>query len=204
MAISLFFLCNIIGYLIGSISSAVIICRLFDLPDPRTEGSKNPGATNILRLAGKQYAVVVLLIDMIKGFLPVFLAVFLNSEPITIACTCLAAVLGHMYPVFFNFHGGKGVATAIGALLALHFMLGVMVIATWLIAARLTRYSSVASLISLLLAPLYSLFIFQNLSVFLPIMSIAFAILYQHRDNVTRLMDGHESKINFGHQNKKS
>ncbi len=201
MVASLLFLFYIIvAYLIGSISSAVIISRLFDLPDPRKEGSKNPGTTNVLRLAGKQYAAIVLFVDILKGFLPVLLAVMLKAGPIAVGFTCFAAVLGHMYPVFFKFEGGKGVATAMGALLALNFMLGVVVIATWLLVANLTHYSSAASIISMLLAPLYSLFAFGNPSVFLPIMCISFAILYKHRDNITRLMDGKEPKINFSYK----
>ncbi len=192
------FLFNVVvGYLVGSICSAVIVCRIFDLPDPRIEGSRNPGATNVLRLAGKQYALIVLLADMLKGLLPVLLARELDAGPIIVGFTCLATVIGHMYPVYFDFKGGKGVATALGALLGFHFILGVMVIATWLIVAQLTRYSSVASIISMILAPFYSLYAVGNVTAFLPLSIIALAILYQHRENITRLQDGKESKIKF-------
>lgn len=197
MAILLFLFCIVLAYLIGSICSAVIVSYLFDLPDPRLEGSKNPGATNVLRLAGKQYAIIVLAFDMLKGLLPVLLAKMLMADPITVGFTCFAAVLGHMYPVFFDFKGGKGVATALGALLGFHFLLGVAVIATWLLIANFFRYSSLASIISMSLAPLYSLGIVHNLSAFPPLMCIAIFILYKHRDNITRLIDGTESKINL-------
>ncbi len=193
----LFLSLAIVAYLVGSICSAVIVCRLFDLPDPRTAGSRNPGATNVLRLAGKQYAIMVLLGDMLKGLLPVLLGKMLGAGPVMLGFVCLAAVLGHIYPIFFGFKGGKGVATAIGALLGLHFILGVVVIATWLLVANFSRYSSLASIISIILAPFYSLFAVRGLDPFLPIFFITLVILYQHRENITRLMDGTEGKINF-------
>jgi len=193
----LFLICVTIAYLVGSICSAVIVCRIFDLPDPRIGGSKNPGATNVLRLAGKQYAFIVLLSDMLKGLVPVLLAKVLGAGPVLIAFTCLAAVVGHIYPVFFGFKGGKGVATAIGALLGFHFILGVMVIATWLLIANFSRYSSLASIISMILAPFYSIFAAGSVDAFLPIFFITLFILYQHRENITRLIDGKETKINL-------
>lgn len=193
----------IVAYLVGSICSAVIVSRIFDLPDPRTEGSKNPGATNVLRLAGKHYAMLVLLADMLKGLLPVLLARMIDSGPVITSFTCLAAVLGHMYPVFFGFKGGKGVATAIGAMLALHFMLGVVVIALWLVIANFTRYSSLASIISISVAPFFSLYALGSVDAFVPLLFIALFVLYKHRDNVTRLMDGKETKINFRHKDNK-
>lgn len=201
MYVALLFVFNVVvGYLIGSICSAVIVCRLFDLPDPRLKGSKNPGATNVLRLAGKQYAAIVLLADMFKGLLPVLLAESLNAGPVTLGFTCLAAVFGHMYPIFFGFKGGKGVATAMGALLGLNFILGVMVIITWSLVANFSRYSSVASIASMILAPFYSLYALGNISAFLPLSIITLFILYKHKDNITRLEDGKESKIDFHHK----
>ena len=201
MYTTLLFLFNVtVAYLVGSVCSAVIVCRLFDLPDPRTKGSKNPGTSNVLRLAGKQYASIVLLADMLKCLLPVLLAHVLGAGPIILGFTCFAAVIGHMYPLFFDFKGGKGVATALGALLGLNFILGVMVIATWLLVANFSRHASLASIVSTILAPIYSLFVFGNLSVFLPIMFISLAILYKHGDNITRLMDGTEEKISFRHK----
>lgn len=189
----------VVAYLFGSVCSAVIISRLFSLPDPRIEGSKNPGATNVLRLAGKKYAAIVLLGDMLKGLIPVLLAKILGASQVIISFTALAAVIGHMYPVFFHFQGGKGVATALGALLGLHFILGVMVIATWLLVANFTRYSSLASIVSIILAPLYAMLTIGNVEIFPPLFFITLFVIYQHRNNITRLIDGEEPKIRSSH-----
>lgn len=187
----------IIAYLIGSLSTAIIVSRLFNLPDPRANGSKNPGTTNVLRLAGKKYAAIVLLGDMLKGLLPLLLAHFLGSSPALLGFTCLAAVMGHIYPVFFDFKGGKGVATALGAFLGFHFMMGVVILATWLLIANFSRYSSLASIIAITFAPFYSLLVVGNLSAFLPLITITIFVLYQHRDNISRLINGEEPKINL-------
>ena len=186
-----------VAYLLGSICSAIIVCRLFDLPDPCAEGSKNPGATNVLRIAGKHYAAMVLIGDMLKGLIPVLLAKLLGAGPALLGFTCLAAVFGHIYPVFFGFKGGKGVATAIGGLLGLHLMLGVFAIGFWLIIANFTRYASLASVLTVLFAPIISLPMIGNSRAFLPLMFIAILVIYKHLDNITRLMDGKEGKINF-------
>lgn len=196
---TLFLLLVTLGYLMGSISSAVIVCKLFGFPDPREQGSKNPGATNVLRIAGKQYALMVMVADVLKGTVPVLIASALHASPVVVAFTALAAVLGHMYPVFFGFHGGKGVATAIGALLGFHFMLGVMVAGTWLLVANFTRYSSLASLVAITLAPLYSLFLVGHVDTFLPLFFIALFVFFKHRNNITRLIDGVEPKIKLKH-----
>ncbi|MBA2649011.1 MAG: glycerol-3-phosphate 1-O-acyltransferase PlsY [Legionella sp.] len=185
-----------LGYLMGSISSAVIVSRLFSLPDPRLQGSKNPGATNMLRLAGKQYAALVMMADVLKGLIPVMLAILL-ANPMVASYTALAAVFGHMYPVFFEFKGGKGVATAIGGLIGLQVVLGVLVAITWLAVAKLTRYSSLASIVSICLAPLYSLMLFKHISTFPPLFFITLFILYKHNENIVRLFNGEENKINF-------
>lgn len=188
-----------VAYLSGSVCSAVIVSRVFDLPDPRTEGSQNPGATNVLRLAGKKYASIVLVADMLKGFIPVFFAQLLGAGPNTVAFACFAAVMGHMFPVFFDFKGGKGVATAIGALLGFHLMLGIAVAATWLLIANFFRYSSVASIMSLIIMPFYAIIITHNPALLTPLCLMMLFVLYQHRDNYTRLMDGTESKIKLHH-----
>lgn len=186
-----------IGYLCGSLSSAIIVSRLFSLPDPRQNGSKNPGATNVLRLAGKKYAIMVLFGDVLKGLLPVLLAKVLGSPPSLVAYTCFAAVFGHMYPIFFDFKGGKGVATALGGLLGLHFIVGVVVIATWLLVANFSRYSSLASIISLTFAPFFTILVTESISTFLPLFFMTVFILYKHRANITRLIDGEEPKMTF-------
>lgn len=195
LSVLLFILVVAVGYLCGSICSAIIVSQIFSLPNPCSQGSKNPGATNVLRLAGKKYAAIVLLSDMLKGLLPVLLAKFLGAGPATLGFTCLAAVIGHMYPVFFDFKGGKGVATALGALLGLHFIMGVVVIATWLLIANFTRYSSLASIVSLTLAPLLAVASIGNPDSFPPILLMTILIVYKHRDNILRLIDGNEPKI---------
>lgn len=185
----------VLGYLFGSISSAVIVSKSFGLPDPRHEGSKNPGATNVLRLAGKKFAAAVMVCDVLKGTIPVVIAQYFGAEPTTLSFTALAAVTGHIYPVFFGFEGGKGVATAIGSFLGLYFILGVVVAATWLLIARFFKYSSLASLVSMSFAPIYALALTGNINVFPPLLMITIMIVYKHRNNITRLMDGTEPKI---------
>lgn len=193
----LFIFLVIIGYLVGSICSAVIVSRIFSLPDPRTQGSKNPGATNMLRVAGKKYAVLVLVADMLKGLLPVLLAKLLDVSWYTVGFTGLAAVVGHMYPIFFRFKGGKGVATALGILFGFNLFVGLLSVATWLIVANLTRYSSFASILSMLLAPFYCMYIIGNLEVLFSFFFVVILIAYQHRANINRLIEGNEHKIKF-------
>lgn len=189
----------ITGYLMGSVCSAVVVSQLFALPDPRTEGSKNPGATNILRLAGKKYAAIVLLGDMLKGLIPVLIAWFLDAGIMIEAFAGLAAVIGHMYPVFFGFKGGKGVATAIGVCFGLNFLLGVLVMATWALIAAVFHYSSLASIITIFLTPVYAVIMLGSTDATLPMMGITVLILFQHRENIARLSRGKESKIKFRH-----
>ncbi len=184
-----------VAYLSGSVCSAVFVCRFFDLPDPRTKGSRNPGATNVLRLAGKKYAMMVLFVDMLKGYLPLLLAQFFDVSLLTLSLTCFAAVLGHMFPVFFGFKGGKGVATTLGAMFGLHFMLGVFFLGTWIIVAYVTRYSSLASLASVVLAPIYVVAMTHNFDAFPALFFIAVFVLYKHNENINRLIEGRESKI---------
>ncbi len=191
----LFIFLVVLAYLMGSICSAVIVCRACSLPDPRTEGSKNPGATNVLRIAGKQYAALVMVADLLKGTIPVLIAKLLGADPVTIGFTALAAVIGHMYPVFFDFKGGKGVATAIGALLGFQFLVGISVAATWLLVAKFSRYSSLASITAVGFAPFYSLLLIQRLDIFPPIFIMALLILYKHKENIIRLIDKKEPKI---------
>lgn len=184
------------GYLLGSICSAVIICRLFSLPDPRTQGSNNPGATNVLRIAGKPYAIMVLLADMLKGFIPVIIAYAFGANATILGYVCFAAVLGHVYPVFFKFKGGKGVATALGGLLGVNFLLGSMTLLTWLVVAVISRYSSLAAIVAIVLAPFYSILVHHNLNSFIPLALVTLLVVYKHHANLVRLMDGTEPKIN--------
>lgn len=185
----------ILSYVMGSLCSAVIVCKLCHLPDPRLEGSRNPGTTNVLRLAGKKYAIIVLLADMLKGFLPVFIVKYSHWAPGYIGVIGLAAVLGHMYPVFFKFKGGKGVATVLGVLFGFDLMIGVTAVISWVIVAMLTKYSSLAAIIVMIFAPLDVWLMTKQPALFYSTLIVSLLILYQHRENIRRLMNGTESKI---------
>lgn len=183
----------IFAYLLGSISSAILVCRMLGLPDPRTTGSKNPGATNVLRMSNKLTAATVLFLDILKGTVPVWGAYFLQIEPLYLGFIGVAACLGHMYPIFFNFQGGKAVATALGALLPMGLGLGALLIMTWVAVAKLTKYSSLAAIVTVSLAPLY-VFLLKPIYVYPTLMLSAF-ILLRHKENIVRLLNGTESKI---------
>lgn len=182
-----------VAYFIGSISSAILICKFLGLPDPRTIGSKNPGATNVLRISNKFTALTVLGLDVLKGTIPVWGAYFLKIEPLYLGVIGVAACLGHMYPIFFNFKGGKAVATALGTLLPIGFTLGALLIVTWLGVVKLTKYSSLAAIITVTLAPLY-VYLLKPLYVY-PTLMLSALIIFRHRANIVRLLKGEESKI---------
>jgi len=184
----------IAAYLIGSISSAILVCKFVGLPDPRTAGSNNPGATNVLRMSNKLTAATVLFLDVLKGTIPVWGAYFLDMEPLYLGFIGVAACLGHMYPIFFSFQGGKAVATALGTLLPIGFTLGGLLILTWLLVVKLSKYSSLGAIVTVSLAPLY-VYLLKPLYVYPSIMLCAL-ILFRHRDNIKRLLKGTESKIN--------
>ena len=186
------------GYLFGSISTAIIICKLMGLPDPRTAGSGNPGATNVARLGGKKAAALTLVGDMLKGLLPVLLAHLLQAGPVILAATALAAFLGHLYPVFFGFKGGKGVATGLGVIYGLYWPAGLLTTATWLAMAVMFRYSSLAALIAMLLAPLWFLWLWPEPAVIAAIVVLTVIIFWRHRSNISNLINGKEGKIGFG------
>ncbi len=181
------------AYILGSLSAAIIICRLAGLPDPRSHGSNNPGATNVLRFAGRKYAALVLFADALKGVIAVLLAILLGVEATLIGFIAFAAILGHIFPIFFRGKGGKGVATMLGGLLAWSVWLGLAVIAIWLLVAKTTRYSSLAALIATLFAPFIALYL--NPFYFIPMFLITFLIIWTHRENIRRLRSGEESKI---------
>ena len=181
------------AYLLGSISSAILLCRVLGLPDPRTIGSNNPGATNVLRISNKLTAATVLFLDILKGTIPVWGAYFLQIEPLYLGVIGVAACLGHMYPVFFNFQGGKAVATALGTLLPIGLGLGALLILTWALVAKLTKYSSLAAIVTVSLAPLY-VFLLKPLYVY-PTLMLSALIVLRHKDNIVRLLKGTESKI---------
>lgn len=183
------------AYLLGSISTAILIARVLGLSDPRSQGSGNPGATNMLRVGGKGAAAATLLGDMLKGVLAVLLARALGGSEIAIAGAAVGAFLGHLYPVFFGFKGGKGVATFFGALLGLYWLVGVLVLGTWLLVAWLFRYSSLAALIASALAPFY-LAGLQPIPAFIIATCAMVALLFwRHRSNIAKLRAGAEGKI---------
>ncbi|AIW13011.1 glycerol-3-phosphate 1-O-acyltransferase PlsY [Vibrio tubiashii] len=183
----------IFAYMLGSISSAVLICRVLRLPDPRGVGSNNPGATNVLRIGGKKAAVAVLLCDMLKGTIPVWGGYFLDIDPIILGVIAIAACLGHMYPLFFHFKGGKGVATALGAIAPIGLDLTGMIIATWLSVAFLFRYSSLAAIVTVLLAPFYTWMVKPQYT--LPVAMLCCLIIFRHHQNIKRLFEGTEPKV---------
>ena len=183
----------ILAYLLGSISSAVLICKVFNLPDPRTVGSKNPGATNVLRISNKFTASLVLFLDVLKGTIPIWSAYLLDIDPIYLGFIGLAACLGHMFPIFFEFSGGKAVATALGVLLPIGLDLGGLLILTWLIVAISTKYSSLAAIVTIALAPLY-IWLLKPVY-FYPVIMLSVLILIRHKPNIIRLLKGTESKL---------
>ncbi len=184
-----------LGYLLGSVSSAVIVCKLSGLPDPRTTGSRNPGATNVLRVGGKKAAIVTLLGDMLKGLLPVAAANLLGADVLIVAATGLAAFLGHLFPVFFGFQGGKGVATALGVMLGMNWLLGLAVAGTWIAVAAISKISSLSALTAALLAPVYAALILQQ-SLAAGLIAIMSAFLFwRHQDNIRRLLAGEEPRM---------
>ncbi len=183
-----------LAYLAGSLSTAIIVCRAMGLGDPRSEGSGNPGATNVLRLGGKLPAALTLLGDALKGFLPVVIASLVSSHLPTIALVGIAAFLGHIYPVFFDFRGGKGVATALGVLLGMHPAVGALALVTWLAVSLTFRKSSLAALLTFLLVPIY-LFIDGAQIYAVAFVLIGALLFYTHRQNIQRLLDGTEPEI---------
>ncbi|AYP22023.1 glycerol-3-phosphate 1-O-acyltransferase PlsY [Pantoea agglomerans] len=183
----------IFAYLCGSISSAILVCKLAGLPDPRTHGSGNPGATNVLRLGGKTAAASVLVFDVLKGMVPVWLAYLMHVTPLYLGLTAIAACLGHIYPVFFHFRGGKGVAAAFGAIAPIGWDLTGLVTGTWLLTVLLSGYSSLGAIVSALIAPFY-VWWFKPQFTF-PVSMLSCLILLRHHDNIQRLWRGQEGKI---------
>ncbi|UJF19118.1 glycerol-3-phosphate 1-O-acyltransferase PlsY [Vibrio sp. SS-MA-C1-2] len=183
----------IAAYLLGSISSAVLICRLFKLPDPRDNGSKNPGATNVLRLGGKMPAASVLVCDLLKGLIPVWGGYFLHLNPFILGIIGIAATLGHIYPIFFHFRGGKGVATAFGSLAPIGWDLSGLLLLSWGLIALVSGFSSLAAIGTAILAPLFTWFFKPQYT--MPVAMLACIILWRHQDNIRRLWDGLEDKI---------
>lgn len=185
----------IAAYLLGSLSAAIITCKLMGLPDPRTQGSNNPGATNVLRVGGKKAAAITLFGDAIKGVIPVAAAQFFTTSPLILALVALAAFLGHLYPVFFGFRGGKGVATAFGAFVALAWPVGLALLSTWLIVAKVFKISSLSALVAASLSPLYMWLLAPEKEFMIVSIVIAVLLIWRHRSNIRNLLSGTETKI---------
>jgi acyl phosphate:glycerol-3-phosphate acyltransferase len=197
-------LATLAAYLIGSLSFAVIVSKVMGLNDPRTYGSKNPGATNVLRSGSKPAAIITLVLDTLKGFAPVFLVQLYGKKfglgDGTLAMVALAAFVGHLYPVFFKFKGGKGVATAAGVLFGVHWLLGLACVASFAIILYFSRYVSLASLAAAVFAPFYYLFgdraaWYTSKPVLMAIFVMALLLAYRHRENINRLLEGKEAKF---------
>ena len=191
--ISLTLLMIAVAYLFGSLSSAVVISQLFGLPDPRTAGSKNPGATNVYRLGGRIPALLVLVMDILKGTIPGYGSYFLGIEPIMLGVIAIFACLGHIFPLYFGFKGGKAVATAFGAMLPIGLDLAGLLILSWVAVVFFTGYSSLGALIAVSLAPLFTFLIKPLYTI--PVAMLSLLIILRHKDNITRLLAGNESKI---------
>jgi glycerol-3-phosphate acyltransferase PlsY len=183
------------AYLLGSVSSAIIVCRLMGLPDPRTQGSNNPGATNVLRIGGKKAAAITLLGDSLKGLVPMLIGHLLGADPAVLAATGLAAFLGHLYPVFFGFQGGKGVATALGVQFGLYWPIGLSVAAIWLFVAKVLKISSLSALVCMALAPIIVWILWPEPVLVGMQVLITVILFWRHRSNIQNLLSGKEGKI---------
>jgi acyl phosphate:glycerol-3-phosphate acyltransferase len=189
-----------LAYLIGSISTAIITCKIMGIEDPRKTGSHNPGATNVLRHGGKKAAVITLLGDMLKGLVPVLLIIQFQSDTLTVAFVGLFALLGHIFPIYYGFKGGKGVATYYGVILGINWLVGIIALAIWLIIAKLLKISSLSALVSVFITP-FMLWMFTHsmeLTVAVTVMSIL--VFWRHKKNIQSLLQGSEAKIGKGGQ----
>ncbi|MBT8436553.1 MAG: glycerol-3-phosphate 1-O-acyltransferase PlsY [Gammaproteobacteria bacterium] len=181
------------AYLLGSISSAIVLSKIMGFQDPRSEGSNNPGATNVLRIAGKKAAFLTLVGDCLKGLIPVLLARGLDADALVVALTAFAAFCGHCFPVFFHFRGGKGVATAIAATVGFDWIAGAILIAIWLVFARVFKISSLAAIVSFCALPLLIYWRAQDLQVSIVFVAISIILVWRHKSNIQRLIRGSES-----------
>jgi len=180
------------AYLLGSISAAIITCKLMGLPDPRSKGSHNPGATNVLAIGGKKAAAFTLIGDSLKGLIPVSLGLYLNLNELILSFIAFAAFIGHLYPVFFKFKGGKGVATAFGIFIAINWQVALSILLTWLIIVKVFKLSSLGALISALVSPLYFYYIDGSLYFLYLSILISLLLVYRHKSNIINIINGTE------------
>ena len=186
----------ICAYLLGSISGALLACQWMRLPDPRNHGSGNPGATNVLRESGKKAAVITLIIDILKGIVAVSMAKWFTISPLILAGTSFMVFLGHLYPVFFEFRGGKGVATALGILMVLNWQVGLAALATWLVILVIFRYVSLASIAAAIFTPAYMFWLTGIPEYILVSFMMGSLLIWRHRSNINNLLNNQEDKIN--------
>jgi glycerol-3-phosphate acyltransferase PlsY len=184
-----------LAYLLGSVSTAIVVCRLMGLPDPRTEGSNNPGATNVLRIGGKKAAALTLAGDSLKGVIPMLACHLLGVSVLVFALAGLAVFLGHLYPVFFGFKGGKGVATALGVQFGLYWPIGATVGLVWLFMARVVNISSLSALVAMALAPAAVWYFWPAVELVLMQVAVSVILFWRHRSNIRNLLSGTEGRI---------
>ena len=184
-----------LAYLIGSISTAIITCKIMGIEDPRNTGSNNPGATNVLRHGGKKAAVITLLGDALKGAIPVLLIIQLQPDPLTVSLVALFALLGHIFPLYYGFKGGKGVATFYGVILGLNWIIGITALAIWLIVAKLLKISSLSALVSIFITPFLLWYNSQSIELTAAVTLMAVLVFWRHKKNIKSLLQGSEVKI---------
>ncbi len=192
MQIALIVILVIFAYVLGSISTAIITCKLMGLPDPRTEGSENPGATNVHKIGGKKAAVITLVGDLLKGLIPVLIGVLLGADELILSVIAMAAFVGHLYPVFFAFRGGKGVATAFGVILGLSWPVALAILITWLSVYYLFKLSALSALVTALVMPLYFYYIDGSITFTVMAGILSALLILRHRSNIEKIIDGTE------------
>lgn len=190
-----------ISYLFGSVNSSIIFSKIYKLKDPRSYGSKNPGATNILRSGNKILALIILISDMLKGILPIIMAFYFLESKLLVQIIGLAAVAGHIFPIFYKFHGGKGVATSFGSILGFDLILGLICLMTWLITAFLFRYSALSAIVTFTFLPIYTWLSYEIYTITYVYLVLSIVVIYKHRSNIKNLINNKETKI--GNKSKK-
>lgn len=185
-----------LAYLIGSFSSAIITCKIMGLEDPRKTGSHNPGATNVLRHGGRKAAIITLLGDMLKGLIPVLIIIQLQADALTVALVGLFALLGHVFPVYYGFKGGKGVATYYGVILGIDWQVGLIAVSVWLIVAALLKISSLSALVSIFFTPLILWHFSQSIELTSAVALMSLIVFWRHQSNIKQLIQGTEGRIN--------
>ncbi|NOQ35319.1 MAG: glycerol-3-phosphate 1-O-acyltransferase PlsY [Methylococcaceae bacterium] len=180
------------AYLIGSVSSAIIVCQVMGLPDPRGQGSGNPGATNVVRIGGKKAGAITLAGDALKGLIPVLIAKFMEVDSLILSFVVFAAFMGHLYPIFFEFKGGKGVATSLGVALGVNVFLGLAILATWILVYKICKISSLSALVASIFAPVYVWFMVGEASLVITFILLSIILLWRHKKNIQKLLAGTE------------